>query len=117
MADERRIPADAVKLGLWQSFCDRHEIAGSAVSLFESEDGCVVTRAHKRDHRRILERSKAMEDRVVREVRRVLAPGSRFEGDARPKLYREVYNTEGVNRADANRPGPSFVGPRRRSRC
>jgi hypothetical protein len=80
MADTRQIPTDAVKLGLWQSFCDRHEIAGSAVPLFETQGGCVVTRAQGHDHRLILARSAAMEALVVREVRRVLAEGSRFEG-------------------------------------
>ena len=45
MAEERQIPVDAVKLGLWQSFRARHCVAATAVPLFEADGGRVVTRA------------------------------------------------------------------------
>jgi hypothetical protein len=80
MLKEGQIPTDAVKLSLWQKFCERHVVAGAAVPLFETEGGCVVTRAQGHDHRLILTRSKTMESLVVREVQRVLDVGSPFEG-------------------------------------
>lgn len=80
MEERRQIPRDAVKLALWQTFCDRHAIVRTSVPLFEVEGARVVTREQGHDHRLILARSRAMEDLVVREVHRVLDVGSPFEG-------------------------------------
>ncbi|GAB1540098.1 hypothetical protein NUACC21_27670 [Scytonema sp. NUACC21] len=58
---------------LWEQFCSDYNIIETSVPLFETQGNVVLTTPYGNDRRLLLQRSMVMEDRVIREVNKVLA--------------------------------------------
>lgn len=63
---------DTVKWGLWNKFCDEFQVRDEMVPLLDTIALSAQTMRYGRDQRLVLKRSAAMDNLVIREVKKVL---------------------------------------------